>query len=92
MPKSVHEELAIALQLLRKAWVSVDYWSPNCDLSLEIKSFLAEMGHPIKYRVPSTLKPEAWNDYSGSCPDEGCSGGCDRGECDQCGREYLEKI
>lgn len=35
---------------------------------------------------------EHWMEYSGACPDEGCSGGCVQGWCDNCGEDYLEKI
>ena len=30
--------------------------------------------------------------YCGACPDEGCSGSCVAGWCDQCGEDYIEKL
>ncbi len=57
------EQTQKALDLLREAWVTVDYFATRGDLSTKINQFLSEFGQEIKYNEeehdpdchPSTL-------------------------------------
>lgn len=58
-----------ALQLLRRAWICVDYWDHNCKLSSEIQYFLSEHLNDFKTKPPQEAQRTTHGLQKPRCPD-----------------------